>query len=66
MKNTAYIAPQTKVVKIQGAVVMNAISNLTSTSGATGLGVSNTEYTGESHARDNSWDIWGTGDDFED
>lgn len=64
MKNTAYIAPQTKVVKIQGAVVMNAISAPQGTN-VTGLGVSNTEYTGESHAR-SSWDIWGTDEDYED
>lgn len=61
MKKTEYIAPQTFEYQIQGEVVMNAISNPTTTNlSSEGLGVSGDDYEGEGRVKgSDGWDIWG-------
>lgn len=60
MKKTVYIAPQTNEYQIQGEVVMNAISNPTTTSlSSEGLGISSDIYEDEGRVKGSSdWDIW--------
>lgn len=61
MKKTVYIAPQTNEYQIQGEVVMNAISNPTTTNlSSEGLGVSGDDYEDEGRVKGSAgWDIWG-------
>ena len=61
MKKTEYIAPQTFEYQIQGEVVMNAISNPTTTNlSSEGLGVSGDDYEDEGRVKGfDDWDIWG-------
>lgn len=61
MKKTEYIAPQTFEYQIQGEVVMNAISNPTTTNlSSEGLGVSGDPYVDEGRVKgSDGWDIWG-------
>ena len=59
MKKTEYIAPQTFEYQIQGEVVMNAISNPTTTN-LSGLGVSGENYEDEGRVKGfDDWDTWG-------
>ena len=57
MKTTAYIAPQTKVCRIQGEELLNTISAPERTN-TTDLGVSDEEYTGEAHVKGSGYNVW--------
>jgi len=58
---TTYICPKTVVVKLN---TINSILNLSG--GATGtLGISEDTKTSVWARQDNSWDIWGSGNDEE-
>ena len=59
MKKT-YISPATKVTKVQLTNMLLTLSTSDRKATLTGGGKVDME------ARDNAWDIWGTGDDFED
>ena len=65
MKKTTYIAPSTSVhmLNVKRGILLSASDG---TKGLLGNGGTTNGNVTVSDARDNAWDIWGTGDDFED
>ncbi len=65
MKKTTYIAPSTSVhmLNVKRGILLSASDGTNRLLGNGGTTSGNVTV---SDARDNAWDIWGTGEDFED
>lgn len=62
-----YINPKTTIVTVncRASLLLSGSANITGGVNVTYGGVATGTMTSDSR-QDNSWDIWGTGDDFED